>query len=62
MKRKSATRDHDFCPISPESKLRVKLTEVCLNTVCTQIVVGFVDFRAESEDRAKTFELAFENN
>lgn len=43
-------------------KAKGKLAEVCWNAVCTEIMPGDVDFRAKTENRAKTFELAFKNN
>lgn len=43
-------------------KAKGKLADVCLNAVRTEIMPGYADFRAETENRAKTFELAFENN
>lgn len=43
-------------------KVKGKLAEMCLNSDCIEIIAWYVDFRAETENRAKTFELAFENN
>lgn len=40
-------------------KVKGKLAEMCLNSDCIQIIARYVDFRAETENRVKTFELAF---